>query len=334
LTIFEHMVHTACGTQSRGHKVEAADHADPAGANARSVRVELQADCFAGLWAHSAYQRGELTRDDFAEALQAAAVVGDDFLQRNAAGTVNPGDQVVFARTRVTGTGLCPNTAYTVTYPYGTLNLHSNALGTLQRNESTVDLGCIGAPCIFNSPTLLSAPMFNSFLQWDPAVAPAAPAGYLGDNVNPHKVVGGTNGNSFSIADAATGDVVGSTRFLTLRPEHRGLEIGYTWLARAAWGTGANVEAKLLMLEHAFERLGCARVEFKTDERNWRSRRALEALGARFEGVFRKHMLLQDGTWRDSAYYSVIDDEWPAVKTALQQRLEPSARRRGGSDPD
>ena len=72
------------------HKVAAADHADPAGANARSVRVELQADCFAGLWAHSAYNRGELTRDDFAEALQAAAVVGDDFLQRDAAGTVNP----------------------------------------------------------------------------------------------------------------------------------------------------------------------------------------------------------------------------------------------------
>ena len=139
---------------------------------------------------------------------------------------------------------------------------------------------------------------------------------------------------TFVTVDRESGRVIGSSRFLTLRPEHRGAEIGHTWLVPAHWRSGANVEAKLLMLGHAFEQLGCARVEFKTDERNWRSRRALEALGARFEGVFRKHMLLQDGTWRDSAYYSVIDDEWPAVKTALQQRLEPSARRRGGSDPD
>jgi RimJ/RimL family protein N-acetyltransferase len=90
----------------------------------------------------------------------------------------------------------------------------------------------------------------------------------------------------------STGRPVGSTRFLTLRPEHRGLEIGWTWLAPAAWGTGANVEAKLLQLEHAFERLGCMRVEFKTDARNERSRAALAALPARFEGVWRKHMLV------------------------------------------
>jgi RimJ/RimL family protein N-acetyltransferase len=138
----------------------------------------------------------------------------------------------------------------------------------------------------------------------------------------------------FLTRERASGHAVGSTRFLTLRPEHHGLEIGHTWLVPRMWSTGANKEAKLLMLEHAFERLGCVRVEFKTDERNWRSRRALAALPAQFEGVFRKHMLLWDGSWRDSAFYSITDDEWPQVKSALQQRLAPSARRRGESGPD
>ena len=119
----------------------------------------------------------------------------------------------------------------------------------------------------------------------------------------------------------ATGRVLGSSRFLTLRPEHRGLEIGSTWLARAAWGTGANTAAKLLMLEHAFERLGCMRVEFKTEAANVRSRAALAALPARFEGVFRKHMLVRGGEVRDSAWYAVIDDDWPAVKAALEARV-------------
>jgi RimJ/RimL family protein N-acetyltransferase len=115
---------------------------------------------------------------------------------------------------------------------------------------------------------------------------------------------------------------VGSTRYLTLRPEHRGLEIGWTWLASSRWGTGANVEAKLLMLEHAFERLGCLRVEFKTDRRNDRSRGALAALPARFEGVFRKHMLVRGGERRDSAYYSIVDDEWPEIEGNLRRRLD------------
>ena len=139
---------------------------------------------------------------------------------------------------------------------------------------------------------------------------------------------------AFATRERASGELVGSTRFLTLRPEHHGLEIGHTWLAPRMWSTGANKEAKLLMLTHAFERLGCVRVEFKTDERNWRSRRALAALPAQFEGVFRKHMLLPDASWRDSAYYSITDDEWPQVKSGLQRRLAPSARRRGESGPD
>jgi RimJ/RimL family protein N-acetyltransferase len=127
---------------------------------------------------------------------------------------------------------------------------------------------------------------------------------------------------AFATLDTGTGEPIGSTRYLALRPEHRGLEIGWTWLAPSHWQTGANVEAKLLKLEHAFERLGCLRVEFKTDSRNERSRAALAALPARFEGVFRKHMLVRGGERRDSAYYSIIDDKWPEVRENLRRRID------------
>lgn len=126
----------------------------------------------------------------------------------------------------------------------------------------------------------------------------------------------------FAIIDRRTGDPVGSTRFLEIRLEHLRVEIGWTWLAKRAWGTGINVETKLLLLGRAFEQVGCRRVEFKTDARNERSRGALDALGAQFEGILRKHMVLRAGAPRDSAYYSVIDDEWPALKARLEQRLE------------
>ena len=130
----------------------------------------------------------------------------------------------------------------------------------------------------------------------------------------------------FATVERASGRVLGSTRFLFLRAEHRGVEIGNTWLTPTAWGGGANIEAKLLMLEHAFERCGCMRVEFKTDARNVESRRALEALPARFEGIFRKHMLIHAGV-RDSAYYAIVDDEWPAVRANLERRLASRAAR-------
>ena len=125
----------------------------------------------------------------------------------------------------------------------------------------------------------------------------------------------------FATVRRTDGRVVGSTRYLTLRPEHASLEIGWTWLSPDAWGTGVNVEAKLLMLEDAFGRLGCRRVELKTDALNERSRRAMEALPAQFEGVHRKHMLVRTGENRDSAWYSVVDDEWPAVRANLLRRL-------------
>jgi len=120
----------------------------------------------------------------------------------------------------------------------------------------------------------------------------------------------------------ADGRVVGSSRYLNVRPADRVVEIGWTWLNPAAWRTGANVEAKLLMLEHAFDRLDCVRVEFKTDARNQRSRDALAAIPARFEGVLRNHMIVPDVGLRDSAYFSVIDGEWPEVRANLERRLE------------
>jgi Acetyltransferases, including N-acetylases of ribosomal proteins len=99
------------------------------------------------------------------------------------------------------------------------------------------------------------------------------------------------------------------------------LEIGNTWLSPVAWNTGVNAEAKYLLLEHAFEREGFHRVEFKTDEQNERARAALAALPSQFEGVFRKHMVVRGGQRRDSAWYAVIDDDWPEVKAALRERL-------------
>ncbi len=126
---------------------------------------------------------------------------------------------------------------------------------------------------------------------------------------------------AWAILDRASGRPIGSTRYLALRPEHRSLEIGWTWLGRPWWRTGANVETKLLLFDRAFERLGCERVELKTDARNTRSRAAMEALPAQFEGIHRRHLALPDGTWRDPAWYSVIAPEWPEVRSALWQRL-------------
>ena len=126
---------------------------------------------------------------------------------------------------------------------------------------------------------------------------------------------------AFTTRDADSGEVIGSSRFLNVRPADRVIEIGWTWLNPRAWRTGANVEAKLLMMRHSFETLECVRVEFKTDARNERSRAALAALPARFEGILRNHMIVPDVGQRDSAYYSVIPSEWPAVRNNLERRL-------------
>jgi RimJ/RimL family protein N-acetyltransferase len=125
--------------------------------------------------------------------------------------------------------------------------------------------------------------------------------------------------------DSASGTPLGATSFMSLHPEHAGLEIGWTWLTPAAWHTGANPEAKLLMLRHAFTQLHCQRVEFRTHERNERSRRALEALPAQFEGIGRDDRILFDGSRRSSAVYSIIDSEWPTVEANLTRRVAAAA---------
>jgi RimJ/RimL family protein N-acetyltransferase len=125
----------------------------------------------------------------------------------------------------------------------------------------------------------------------------------------------------FAILGRDSGSVIGSTSFHDFYPQDRVVEIGATWLNPSAWRSGANVEAKLLMMGHAFEALGCVRVEFKTDARNERSRAALAAIPAQFEGVLRKQKTLPGIGVRDSACYSVIDEEWPAVRENLCRRL-------------
>ncbi|MFI5215239.1 MAG: GNAT family N-acetyltransferase [Candidatus Limnocylindria bacterium] len=116
----------------------------------------------------------------------------------------------------------------------------------------------------------------------------------------------------------ATGEIAGATSYLAIEPAHLRLEIGATWLSPRHQRTGANTEAKLLLLRHAFEQLGCRRVEFKTDSENRQSRAALARIGATEEGTFRAHMVRLDGGRRDSVYFSVIDQEWPRVRGQLE----------------
>ena len=117
-----------------------------------------------------------------------------------------------------------------------------------------------------------------------------------------------------------TGEAIGSTRLLDIRPADRQVEIGSTFLARPYWRTPANTESKLLFLTYCFETLGCVRVALKTDGRNVRSQQAIERLGAVREGTLRKHMNVR-GYQRDTVYFSILDTEWPAVKARLEARL-------------
>jgi len=125
----------------------------------------------------------------------------------------------------------------------------------------------------------------------------------------------------FALIDKSTGHAVGSTRFGNFEPAHRRVEIGWTWLGTTWQRTAFNTEAKYLLLGHAFESLSLNRVEFKTDLVNDRSRKAILRLGALEEGVLRRHMIVRDGRVRDSVYYSIIAEEWPAVKANLRRML-------------
>jgi RimJ/RimL family protein N-acetyltransferase len=125
----------------------------------------------------------------------------------------------------------------------------------------------------------------------------------------------------FAIIERSTGAVVGSTRYMDIRSVHSGLEIGWTFLAPRVWRTGINTECKYLLLRHAFEACGCARVQLKTDALNERSRNAILRVGATFEGILRKHQLRRDGTLRDTAMFSINDEEWPDVKQRFERDL-------------
>jgi N-acetyltransferase len=127
----------------------------------------------------------------------------------------------------------------------------------------------------------------------------------------------------FAVIDLASGKVAGSSRYMSIARAHRKLEIGHTWYGLAWQRTAVNTESKYLLLRHAFEVLGCLRVEFKTDALNERSRKALARLGAKEEGLFRKHMITASGRVRDSVWFSITDEEWPSVKSRLKGLLEP-----------
>jgi N-acetyltransferase len=126
----------------------------------------------------------------------------------------------------------------------------------------------------------------------------------------------------FTVIHQESQQAIGMTRYLDIRPDHRGLEIGGTWYAPAYQRTSVNTESKYLLLKNAFETLACIRVQFKTDARNVRSQIALERIGAIKEGILRNHMITPFGDYRDSVYYSILDKEWPRIKTKLESILD------------
>jgi len=129
----------------------------------------------------------------------------------------------------------------------------------------------------------------------------------------------------FAIMEQATGRAIGSTRYGNIDRTHHRVEIGWTWLARESQRTAMNTEAKYLLLRHAFETLGCLRVELKTDSLNEKSRAAILRIGAQEEGVFRNHMITSTGRVRHTVYFSIIDSEWPTVKARLEAKLKSHA---------
>jgi RimJ/RimL family protein N-acetyltransferase len=126
----------------------------------------------------------------------------------------------------------------------------------------------------------------------------------------------------FATFARASGEVIGSTRYLNIEEPHKRLEIGSTWIAKPWQRTVINSEAKYLMMRHAFETLGCNRVEWKTDSLNTQSRNAILRLGAKQEGIFRQHMVTWSGRLRDTVYFSVIAPEWPEIKARLEARIQ------------
>jgi RimJ/RimL family protein N-acetyltransferase len=151
----------------------------------------------------------------------------------------------------------------------------------------------------------MSADLSVGASAWDAYLADAQRADYV----------------AWATVDAATGRAIGATRFGDIAPEHGRVEIGWTWIAPSHQRSATNTEAKLLQLSYAFEELGATRVALKTDGRNLRSQAAIERLGAQREGTLRRHMRLPDGFIRDTVYFSILAEEWPAVKARLEERL-------------
>jgi RimJ/RimL family protein N-acetyltransferase len=152
------------------------------------------------------------------------------------------------------------------------------------------------------------------YMGTDLSVGARAWDAYLADALRPEFV-------AWATVDVATGRAVGSSRFGDIAPEHGRVEIGWTWIAPSHQRSATNTEAKLLQLTYAFDELGATRVALKTDGRNLRSQAAIERLGAQREGALRRHMRMPDGFIRDTVYFSILSDEWPAVKARLEERL-------------
>lgn len=170
-------------------------------------------------------------------------------------------------------------------------------------------------------PDLFEAGADPEIWQWQGGPAPATEA-ELGAKLDALLAAAGRGEYvPFAVVDRATGKAVGWTAYMDIDAENERLEIGWTWYGRAYWRTPVNTEAKLLLLEHAFETLGMGRVQWKTDALNLRSQAAIERLGAHREGVLRRHKQRHDGTWRDTVYYSLLATEWPQCKERLTTRL-------------
>jgi len=157
-------------------------------------------------------------------------------------------------------------------------------------------------------------PITFRYMGADLSAGEAAWPAYLADAHRPEYV-------AWATVDAATGRAIGSTRFGDIAPEHGRVEIGWTWIAPSHQRSAVNTEAKLLQLGYAFDDLGATRVALKTDGRNLRSQAAIERLGAQREGTLRRHVRMPDGFIRDTVYFSILAEEWPAVKARLEERL-------------
>lgn len=177
-------------------------------------------------------------------------------------------------------------------------------------------LAAADAPALF---AITPPTTFPYFLSWPREWTPTAFQAWLDAHLANART------RAFAVIDGATGGVIGCTSYMDIDPPNRCVEIGATWYAPAWRGTHVNPECKLLLLGHAFEKLGCVRVTLKCDARNLHSQRAIAKLGAVREGTLRKHRIQSDGYVRDTVYFSVIAEEWPRVREGLIARLNASA---------